>query len=79
MMNKQTERMMGNNRIGEACWHKHEGKWKGGILRAWSMSYDVFEAGPGNWAAAVVEDNHTMRCVVVYAGDISFATIPPRD
>lgn len=68
---------MSNNRIGEACWYNHKDKWKGGKLRAWSTDHAEFESGPGNYPVAVVEDDETQRCVVVYAERISFATVPP--
>lgn len=65
------------NRIGEACWYKHEGKWKGGKLRAWSVDYN--DGCNVQFAAAVVEDDETLRCFVVYAERVSFAQEPPRD
>lgn len=79
--------MSDTNRIGDACWfsvlqysktHKRlVDDWRRGVLRAWSVDHIEMDGGPGNFAAAVVEEITTMRVHVVRADLVSFASISP--
>lgn len=77
---------MNTNRLGAACWYRvfdsntrTLSKWTGGRLRAWSTDHVEFESGPGHFPVGVVEDDKTLRIVVVNASDITFASIPPNN
>lgn len=60
------------------CWYKRDDKWQCGFFHQWSVNYEEFDAGPGPFAAAIVEDAITQECHVVFAGYVSFADDPPE-
>ncbi len=53
------------------CLYKLD-EWKAGFFHQWSISYDEFESGPGQFAAAIVEDAEG-RVHVIFAGDVDFS------
>jgi len=79
--------MTNTNRIGSACWYKTSdvkpgcglpaGKWRSGILRAWSTDHEEFESGPGLFPVGVVEDNERGTCHSIYVTKICFGTVAP--
>lgn len=71
--------MSDTNRIGEACWYKDEGEWRGGTLRMWAQAHEEYETGPGHFPVAVIEDAETKRCLDVSVLWVSFAAEPPTD
>jgi hypothetical protein len=65
---------MKENRIGEACWYKCNGKARGGKLRMWGLEGNAAE---GIMPIAVVEDDKTRGMVTPHVIDVSFASVPP--
>lgn len=65
--------MPDDNRIGYACWYRHDGKARRGHLRMWGMSFDERLGQP----VAVVEDDETQIPVEVDVDGVCFATAPP--
>ena len=67
--------MADSNRIGEACWYKHQydSEWRSGILHAWSTDGDEDGSNP----VGVVEDNEHLTCHSIYVAYICFAATPP--
>lgn len=59
------------------CWYKRDEKWECGFFHQWSVSYEEFDTGPGQFPAAIVEDALTQECHVVFAGRVSFANDNP--
>lgn len=74
--------MANDSRIGSNCWYKLDkewgksAKWKAGILRAWSTNYETCSNGIRQFPVGIVEDNETLRCVIVHVEQITFAAVP---
>lgn len=72
-----------SNRIGEQLWFRlivlREGihEWRRGILRMWSVDYEEFESGPGNYPVGVIEDCKTGDVRSIHVDRLSFANDKP--
>ena len=64
---------MNNNRIGDACWYRFNGKARGGKLRMWGQEGDEDGIVP----VAVVEDDTTRCPVSIHVNNVCFASVPP--
>lgn len=65
-------------RIGEHCWYRTSGDWKGGILLSWSTDHIEYESGPGHFLVGVVEDTKTGDGVhSIPIANINFNSIRP--
>ena len=81
---KGTEMSESQPRIGSACWYRKEadkypremGPWQGGKLLFWSTDHQEYESGPGPFPVGVVEDDETHAVESIYAGNITFASVP---
>ena len=61
------------------CWYKVEDGWKAGLFHQWSLNYEEFETGPGNFPVAIIKDTMDCRVRIVYAGDVSFNPEDPDE
>ena len=52
-------------------WENHVGQWQG-----WSMNYEEFASGPGNFPVAIVEEADG-RVVLPVADDVVFTDMLP--
>jgi len=63
------------------CWYKPDANapWGIGFFHQWSINYEEFETGPGNYPVAIIEDAVDSQVHVVYAGHVSFSPDGPDD